>query len=55
MQNTNQRQEWKRPAVAAQMPADWDGFVRDLKDHDPEALARFFDLFFDLLFGDVRS
>ena len=55
MTNLNHRVESERRPAAAKLPADWDGFVRDLQAHEPEALARFFDLFFDRVYGHVRN
>lgn len=36
-------------------PAAWEAFVRRLKEREPEALTLFFDLYFERVYGHVRS
>lgn len=54
MSNTERLIEAKQVGAASGLPADWEGFVRELQAHEPEALARFFDLFFDRVYSHVR-
>jgi len=51
---SNQLKSANQSGAASSMPADWEGFVRELQSHEPEALARFFDLFFDRVYTHVR-
>jgi RNA polymerase sigma-70 factor, ECF subfamily len=51
---SNRPMSTNQSVAAARMPADWEGFVRELQAHEPEALARFFDLFFDRVYSHVR-
>ncbi|MCA8981356.1 MAG: RNA polymerase sigma factor [Planctomycetes bacterium] len=55
MSNTNRPTKANPAGTNVSLPADWEGFVRELQAHEPEALARFFDLYFDRVYGHVRG
>jgi len=55
MTNTTKTMSGTTSNTAAIAPADWEGFVRELRAHNPEALERFFDLYFDRVYAYVSK